>query len=270
MAIIGERIAELRDSLGLTQAAMAKKIMVSRSYLSEVEAGKGKPSLDMIVGIATFYPHVRIEWLLTGDGQMFRRDGEKRDYATDNTKIAHAGFDSVDNDNRQMSDIRWPLTSDQEYLLEHYDIAPQFFSQATELFYHLSREEMWESRSSRIPYAFSRQWVNDVIGYDISRLFIYLVRNGNMEPFLSIGSQALVTHEDGYKNGYFTREGIYLMLKYEGGDGIFFLAYIKSDCQGVINIAVSRPDIEQSFRKVHLSEEPISYVGRVVWVGKRI
>ena len=67
MATLNNRIAETRKELGLTQAAFSKKLKVSRSYLSEVENSKGKPSIEMLVGIATVFRDVDLRWLLTGD-----------------------------------------------------------------------------------------------------------------------------------------------------------------------------------------------------------
>ncbi len=63
---LGERIKEVRLERGLNQAEFAAQLGVSRSYLSEAERGKGKPSVEMLVGIATEYPEVSLRWLLTG------------------------------------------------------------------------------------------------------------------------------------------------------------------------------------------------------------
>lgn len=65
-------MAEIRAGLGLTQADFSALLGVKRSYLSEVENGKGKPSLDMIVGIASKLPDISLTWVLTGLGGMHR------------------------------------------------------------------------------------------------------------------------------------------------------------------------------------------------------
>lgn len=270
MATIGERIAKVRAALSLTQAALAKKIMVSRSYISEVEAGKGKPSIDMVVGIATWCPAVEIEWLLTGNGEMLRSAPDERSYIKDVDMISKAELANESERDRAISDIKWPLTSDQELLLENYEFAPQFFGQAVETFCRTSFDEMIENHPIRIPYAFSRQWVRASFGVDIGNLFLFLVRNSSMEPIIDNGSYALITHEDNYNNGKFTKDGVYLMWHYVEGNSQFFLGYVRADQQGMIEIAYTRPDLEQSFQKVSPIDEPILYVGRVVWVGKQM
>lgn len=67
---LGLRIKAVRQYYSERQAEFAERIGVSRSYLSEVENGKSKPSIEMIVGIAKKCPEVRHEWLLTGLGEM--------------------------------------------------------------------------------------------------------------------------------------------------------------------------------------------------------
>lgn len=67
--MMATRLAEIRKRSGLTQAEFAKKIRVSRSFLSEVENLKSKPSLEMIVGVAAhFSEHADPYWLLLGQG----------------------------------------------------------------------------------------------------------------------------------------------------------------------------------------------------------
>lgn len=63
---LGQRIKDVRLKQGLTQAEFAARLGVSRSYLSEAERGKSKPSVEMLVGIAGQFGDVSLRWLLTG------------------------------------------------------------------------------------------------------------------------------------------------------------------------------------------------------------
>lgn len=65
---LAERIKLVRNGAELSQKDFAERVGVSRSYLSEVEGGKGKPSIEMIVGIASVFPEISGDWLLTGNG----------------------------------------------------------------------------------------------------------------------------------------------------------------------------------------------------------
>lgn len=51
--LIGERIQKARKSRGLTQESMAEKLNVSIGYVSQVERGITKISLDLLGAIST-------------------------------------------------------------------------------------------------------------------------------------------------------------------------------------------------------------------------
>ncbi len=51
--LIGERIKRARKSKGITQEAMAEKLNVSIGYVSQVERGVTKISLDLLAAIST-------------------------------------------------------------------------------------------------------------------------------------------------------------------------------------------------------------------------
>lgn len=62
---INKRVKQVRERVGLTQKEFAAQIGVSRSFLSEIEAGKVKPSVETLIGVVTRFqidPH----WLLIG------------------------------------------------------------------------------------------------------------------------------------------------------------------------------------------------------------
>ncbi|MDR0908784.1 MAG: helix-turn-helix domain-containing protein [Spirochaetaceae bacterium] len=66
----GERIAEIRKALGLTQKELAIKIRVSWNYVSALEQGQ-KPLNTRIIKLIADTFNVNESWLETGNGQMF-------------------------------------------------------------------------------------------------------------------------------------------------------------------------------------------------------
>lgn len=64
---INSRIKQLRKDKRLTQKEFCYRIGASQSYLSEVENGKSKASVDIFIGIAKCFKDVSIRWLLTGE-----------------------------------------------------------------------------------------------------------------------------------------------------------------------------------------------------------
>lgn len=62
---INRRVKQVRERIGLTQKDFAAKIGVSRSFLSEIEAGKVKPSVEALIGIVARF-QIDPRWLLIG------------------------------------------------------------------------------------------------------------------------------------------------------------------------------------------------------------
>ncbi len=72
---LADRIIRLRDALGLKQADMARALGISQGKLSLIEKGSNT-SIDMYDKVLDIYPHVRLEWLVRGEGDMFSTDIE--------------------------------------------------------------------------------------------------------------------------------------------------------------------------------------------------
>ena len=69
----GSRIKHVRGKDA--QKEFAKILGFSPSYLSEVESGKTKPSLELLIKISQ-YTKYSLHWLLTGEGPMFLEPSE--------------------------------------------------------------------------------------------------------------------------------------------------------------------------------------------------
>lgn len=63
---IGKRIATRRKQSGLKQNVFAEIIGISNNYLSSIERGKEKPTLDVLVNICNAL-HVTPDYLLMGN-----------------------------------------------------------------------------------------------------------------------------------------------------------------------------------------------------------
>ena len=69
-----KRIIELREALHLSQADFAKKLGLTRSWLSNVELGIRDIQERHILLILSAFPQVSEEWLRHGTGPMFIQD----------------------------------------------------------------------------------------------------------------------------------------------------------------------------------------------------
>lgn len=65
------RIFELMKSKGKNQSEFAESIQISNAVLSSIRSGRTNPTLLVIENIKQKYPDVNLEWLFTGEGNMY-------------------------------------------------------------------------------------------------------------------------------------------------------------------------------------------------------
>lgn len=70
------RIKALRKQVGLKQGEFAKQIGISQSSLSEIENERSGASISAIIGISKNIPYANMNWLLTGEGGMYKSQSE--------------------------------------------------------------------------------------------------------------------------------------------------------------------------------------------------
>lgn len=73
--IYGQRVADVRKKLGLSQRAFGKKMSRSQGFISDIESGRADPSFDFLVKLWTTCG-VDPGWVITGqDGQEVAHPG---------------------------------------------------------------------------------------------------------------------------------------------------------------------------------------------------
>ena len=65
---LGRRIAALRKKMNCSQMEFSEMLFINRGYLSQIEIGHRKPSLDLIVDIADL-TGADMNYLVLGKGQ---------------------------------------------------------------------------------------------------------------------------------------------------------------------------------------------------------
>lgn len=69
---MNERFKELRKALGLTQSEFGKILGLSTSGVSDIESGRRKVTEQHLIMLSNYKKKIiNIEWLRTGDGEMF-------------------------------------------------------------------------------------------------------------------------------------------------------------------------------------------------------
>ncbi len=72
-----ERVKLLMSVKNLSSAQLAEIIGVQRSGISHILSGRNKPSLDFVLKVMEAYPDLNESWLLTGAGEMLKREKQK-------------------------------------------------------------------------------------------------------------------------------------------------------------------------------------------------
>lgn len=66
------------ESENMTPARFADKLHIGRAVISHILNGRNNPSLDVITRILTQMPNINSDWLLTGNGEMYKTKGKPR------------------------------------------------------------------------------------------------------------------------------------------------------------------------------------------------
>lgn len=69
-----KRIHQLLTVLGITATKLADEIQVQRSGISHILSGRNQPSYDFLMRLLLRYPQLDARWLLTGEGDVFKKE----------------------------------------------------------------------------------------------------------------------------------------------------------------------------------------------------
>jgi transcriptional regulator with XRE-family HTH domain len=73
---VGVRLREARLAVGRNQGDFAALCGLTQSYVSEIESGKAKPSIEAIAGAMQLHPRLSLRYILFGIGDLFRDEGQ--------------------------------------------------------------------------------------------------------------------------------------------------------------------------------------------------
>ena len=74
---MNNRLLRFLEAENISQSQFADSIGVARASISHILSGRNKPGFDFIESTARHYPSLNIEWLITGNGRMYK-DGSAR------------------------------------------------------------------------------------------------------------------------------------------------------------------------------------------------
>lgn len=69
---MNRRLQQFLELENLTSAKLAETLSIQASGISHILSGRNKPGFDFIQKIATKYPQINLEWLITGKGKPYK------------------------------------------------------------------------------------------------------------------------------------------------------------------------------------------------------
>ena len=79
-----DRIRKIMENEQLTPSAFADTLQVGRAVISHILNGRNNPSLDIVTRILSKMSYINPDWLLTGQGEMY-----KSDFTGNQSNISH-------------------------------------------------------------------------------------------------------------------------------------------------------------------------------------
>ena len=67
------RIFRFIESLQMTQSDFASKTGISASALTQLKNNAGNLSIDNVIKIKKAFPNISLDWLISGDGEMYEK-----------------------------------------------------------------------------------------------------------------------------------------------------------------------------------------------------
>lgn len=83
-----DRIKLIMENERLTPSAFADKLQLGRAVISHILNGRNNPSLDVVTRILAKMNYINSDWLITGNGNMYKTDeNENRTPITQSTNF---------------------------------------------------------------------------------------------------------------------------------------------------------------------------------------
>ncbi len=99
------RILLLLKEKNISVSQFADLIEVQRSSMSHIISGRNKPSLDFILKIFSKFPEINVNWLLFGEGELYKNNHktEKLNFDIINTDVIP--IDSIKSNSNENSEF---------------------------------------------------------------------------------------------------------------------------------------------------------------------
>lgn len=76
---LNKRIIEIMIKMGHSKSSFARELDVSLPLITHITTGRNKPGLELIQKLLLRFPELSPEWILVGNGDMFREQAKAID-----------------------------------------------------------------------------------------------------------------------------------------------------------------------------------------------
>lgn len=101
--MLGKRIAELRNKMGLSQYELADRLGFSRGKLSNYEQGQRQPDYDSLQKIADFF-EVSIDYLITGKERVKEENNNSNLFFFDKDDLTEKDIEDI---KKHIEFVKW-------------------------------------------------------------------------------------------------------------------------------------------------------------------
>lgn len=70
------RLLRFLEAENISQSQFADSIGVARASISHIMSGRNKPGFDFLEKLASQYPNLSLEWLVSGRGRMYNSSAD--------------------------------------------------------------------------------------------------------------------------------------------------------------------------------------------------
>ena len=86
-----DRIRLIMESEQLTPSAFADKLQLGRAVISHILNGRNNPSLDVVSRILSKMNYINSDWLITGNGEMYKSQSNEKKNQEQQTSAQNFG-----------------------------------------------------------------------------------------------------------------------------------------------------------------------------------
>lgn len=83
-----DRIRQIMENEHLTPSAFADQLQLGRAVMSHILNGRNNPSLDVVSRILSKMNYINSDWLITGNGEMYKSDSGKNPTSSQTSQIS--------------------------------------------------------------------------------------------------------------------------------------------------------------------------------------